>query len=151
MAITIKIDSREQQPYKFENSSEVGAIPIGDYSICGLENHIAIERKELNDLIGCLTNGRERFEKELFKGKALDYFALVIEASLSDLVNGHYRSEMNPKSAVQSLLAFSIRYKLPIFFAGSRKYGQRVTESLLCKYAREIEQKFNLMKEGGKE
>ena len=151
MTLTIKIDTREQQPYKFENSSEVGAIPIGDYSICGLENHIAIERKELNDLIGCLTNGRERFEKELFKGKALDYFALVIEASLSDLVNGHYRSEMNPKSAVQSLLAFSIRYKLPIFFAGSRKYGQRVTESLLCKYAREIEQKFNLMKEGGKE
>jgi len=151
MTLTIKIDTREQQPYKFENSSEVGAIPIGDYSICGLENHIAIERKELNDLIGCLTNGRGRFEKELFKGKALDYFALVIEASLSDLVNGHYRSEMNPKSAVQSLLAFSIRYKLPIFFAGSRKYGQRVTESLLCKYAREIEQKFNLMKEGGKE
>ena len=142
----ILIDTREQQPYKFESASEVGTIPIGDYSLCGLENHIAIERKELNDLMGCLTTGRERFEKELYKGKALDYFALVIEANLSDLVNSHYRSEMNLKSAIQSLLTFSIRYRLPIFFCENRKYSQRVTESLLCKYAREIEKKFELTK-----
>ena len=141
-SIRIIIDSREQKPYEFENS-EVGTLSIGDYSICGLENHVAIERKELNDLIGCLTNGRERFEKELFKGKALDYFALVIEASLLDLVNGHYRSKMGAKSAVQSLIAFSVRYKLPIFFCENREYGQRITESLLCKYSTEIERRFN--------
>ena len=143
----IKIDTREQQPYKFENPSEEGTIPIGDYSICGLENHIAVERKELNDLIGCLTTGRIRFERELYKGKALDYFALVIEASLSDLINGRYKSEMNPKSAIQSLLAFSIRYRLPVWFCENRKYGQRITESLLCKYAREVEKKFKLLSE----
>lgn len=141
MTLTIKIDTREQQPYGFENS-EVGTIPIGDYSICGLENFIAIERKELNDLVSCLTTDRKRFERELHKARALDYFALVIEASLSDLANGHYRSQMGPKSAIQSLLAFSVRYRLPIFFCGNRKYGQRVTESLLCKYGREIEKKY---------
>ena len=143
----ILIDTRERIPYKFENPSEVGTIPIGDYSICGLESHIAIERKELNDLIGCLTTGRERFERELYKARALDYFALIIEASLSDLVNGNYRSRMGSKSAIQSLLAFSVRYRLPIFFAESREYSQRVTESLLCKYAREIEKRFNLIAE----
>jgi len=141
MTPRIKIDSREQRPYTFENS-EVGTLNIGDYSICGLEDHISIERKELNDLIGCLTTGRERFEKELHRGRGFDYFALVIEASLSDLANGHYRSQMEPKSAVQSLLAFSVRYRLPIFFCENRQYGARVTESLLCKYAREVEKKF---------
>lgn len=146
MTPKIKIDTREQQPYEFDNPSEVGSIPIGDYSICGLENHIAIERKGLNDLVGCLTIDRDRFERELFKGKALDYFALVIEASLTDLANGRYRSETNPKSAIQSLLAFSVRYRLPVWFCESRKYAQRVTESLLCKYAREIEKKFELIK-----
>jgi len=150
MAVIIKIDSREQKPYEFENS-EVGPIPVGDYSLVGLENHIAVERKTLDDLIGCLTAGRDRFERELFKGRSLDYFCLVIECSLSDLANGNYRSQMGPKSAVQSLLAFSIRYRLPVFFCENRKYGQRVTESLLCKYAREIEQKFNLIQEGGQE
>ena len=138
----ILIDTREQNPYRFETPSEVGTIPVGDYSIVGgFENSIAIERKELNDLIGCLTKGRERFERELFKSKSLDYFALVIEASLTDLINGDYRSRMNPKSAIQSLLAFSVRYRLPVFFAESREYGQRITESLLCKYGREIEKK----------
>lgn len=141
----ILIDTREQIPYKFEIPSEVGTIPIGDYSIVGLENHIAIERKELNDLIGCLTTGRDRFERELFKGRSLDYFSLVLECSLSDLANGRYRSEMNPKSAIQSLLTFSVRYRLPVFFAENREYAQRITENLLCKYAREIEKRFNLI------
>lgn len=141
----ILIDTREQLPYAFETPSETGTIPVGDYSIFGLQDRIAIERKEVNDLIGCLTTGRERFEKELQRGRALDYFALVIEAGLSDLAEGNYRSQMSPKSVIQSLLAFSVRYRLPIFFCESRAYGQRVTESLLCKYAREIEKFFQSM------
>lgn len=80
-----------------------------------------------------------------FKGKALDYFALVIEGSLSDLANGKYRSRMLPKSAVQSLLAFSVRYRLPVFFAENRQFGQRVTESLLCKFGREIKEKSKVL------
>ena len=67
----IKIDTREQNPYAFKTPSEVGTVPVGDYSISGLENHIAVERKELNDLIGCLTTDRERFERELHKGRGL--------------------------------------------------------------------------------
>jgi len=141
----ILTDSREQLPYAFKTASEVGTVPVGDYSICGLENYVAIERKEIKDLIACLTADRERFERELHRGKALDYFALVIEATLSDLVNGHYRSRMLPKSAIQSLLAFSVRYRLPIFFCESRQYGQRVTENLLLKFAREIEKRMEAM------
>ena len=109
-----------------------------------------VERKELNDLIGCLTNGRKRFEKELYRGKALDYMALVVEATLSDIVNHNYRSEMQPKAAIQSLLAFSIRYMLPIWFCESRQYGQRVTESLLLKYARELEKRIECLQGGAK-
>jgi len=143
--VKIITDTREQIPYKFETPSEAGTVPVGDYSIAGLENHVAVERKTLDDLIGCLTTDRDRFERELFKGRSLDYFCLVIECSLSDLVNGNYRSQMGPKSAIQSLLAFSIRYRLPIWFCESRQYGQRVTESLLLKYARELEKKFELI------
>ena len=141
----IKIDTREQKPYSFTSASETGTLAVGDYSLSGLEDHIAIERKSLDDLIGCLTHDRERFEKELHKARALDYFALVIEGSLSDIVNGRYRSEMLPKAAVQSLMAFSIRYRLPIFFCDSRAYAQRVTESLLIKYVHEIEKQYQVI------
>ena len=144
----ILTDTREQRPYEFETSSEVGTVPVGDYSICSLENYIAIERKELNDLIGCLTQNRERFERELYRGRALDYFVLVGEFSLSDIIEHRYRSEMLPRAAIQSLLAFSIRYRLPIFFCENRQYGQKITESLLCKYAREIEKKVKILGNG---
>ena len=112
----ILVDTREHLPYAFDTPSEIGTVPVGDYSIAGLESCVAIERKTLDDLIGCLTAGRERFERELHKGRALDYFALVVEGSLSDIAKGQYRSKMQSKAAVQSLMAFSVRYRLPIFF-----------------------------------
>jgi len=135
----IKIDTREQLPYSFIIPSEVGTLPIGDYSISGLEHNISIERKTLDDLVGCLTQQRERFERELFRGKALDYFALVVEGSLSDIQMRKYFSKTPSEAVIQSLLAFSVRYRLPVFFCENRKFGERVTESLLCKFAREIE------------
>ncbi len=145
MSITIKIDTREQRPYSFTLPTETGTLSIGDYSIRGLEDLVAIERKELNDLISCLAQDRERFEKELFKGRALEYFAIVIEGTLEDLAQGRYQSKMHPKSAIQSLIAFSIRYRLPIWFCSSREYAGRLTESLLEKFAGEIHKRFDLL------
>ena len=137
----ILIDTREQKPYSFETEAVTGTLATGDYSIAGLQDHIAIERKTIDDLIGCLSKGRDRFERELFRGKSLDYFALVVEADLSDIAKGAYRSKMLPRAVLQSLMAFSIRYKMPIWFVGNRQYGQRITESLLTKYVREVEKK----------
>ena len=141
----IVVDTREQKPYQFETPSQVGTLKCGDYSIYGLEDYVSIERKELNDLISCLTTGRDRFEKVLHKGRALDYFALVVEASLSDLVSGRFRSQASPKSMVQSLVAFSVKYRLPIFFAESREYGQRLTASLLEKYSKEVQRRYEAL------
>ena len=136
--MTIIIDTREQLPYKFQTPTVKGTLDTGDYSLVGLEHLVSVERKTLDDLIGCLCAGRERFERELHRSQALNYFALVVEASLSDIVNGSYHSQMIPKSAIQSLMAFSVRYRLPIFFVESRSYGARITESLLLKYAKEL-------------
>ena len=137
----IVIDTREQLPYKFKTPAISGTLPTGDYSLAGLEDLIAIERKTLPDLIFCLCTGRQRFERELHRGKSLDFFAIVVECSLSDLVNGNYRSRMTPRSAIQSILAFSVRYRLPVFFAENRKYGARITESLLLRYSKEMEKR----------
>lgn len=134
----IIIYTREQKPYKFETPSKTATLRTGDYSLSGAEHLVAIERKTIDDLVSSLTTGRERFERELFRGRALDYFALLIEASLSDLSNGRYQSQMLPKAAIQSLLVFSVRYNLPIFFADNREFGAWITEGLLLKYAREL-------------
>jgi len=141
--ITVVIDTREQNPYTFSCPVEAGTLATGDYSIRGFEDRIAIERKSLDDLIGCLKGpNRERFERELQRSRALDYFSIVIEASLSDLGQGQYRSQMTPASAVQSVVALSVRYRVPVWFAESRRMGQRITESLLQKYARDVCSRF---------
>ena len=146
MPPTIVIDTREQAPLSFTMPTETGTLVTGDYSIKGLEKFVAIERKSPDDLVGCLKNGqRERFERELSRGRGLDYFAVVVETDLADLAGGKYRSRMNPKAVVQSLLAFSIRYKLPVFFCPGRDYAARVTESLLVKFVHELEKKTRAM------
>jgi len=140
---TIVIDTREKAPLAFSLPNERGTLATGDYSVKGLEKFIAIERKSPDDLVGCLKGkARERFERELSRGRGLEYFALVIEADLNTLATGQYRSEMKPASVIQSLLAFSVRYNLPVFFCPNREYAARVVESLLTKYVREIEKRF---------
>jgi ERCC4-type nuclease len=143
--LTIVVDSREQYPYLFESHKTiVQGLPIGDYGLLNFSD-IAIERKSVDDLIGSLTKGRDRFEKELQKGSQIPYFALVIEASLSDLASGQYRSNVLPKSIVQSLLSWSVKYNTRVFFAGSREFSERVTLSLLLKYGRMVYQKYQIL------
>ena len=96
----ILIDSREQLPFTFERyqaETEQATLPVADYSLPSFEDRVAIERKELNDIIACLMNGnRERFERELAKLRFYDLAAVVVEASLEDVSEGRFRSEMKP-------------------------------------------------------
>ncbi|PIX19031.1 MAG: hypothetical protein COZ70_11115 [Deltaproteobacteria bacterium CG_4_8_14_3_um_filter_51_11] len=61
----IIIDSREQLPYQFPESSITAALQTGDYSLVGFESVFEVERNALSDFIGCCTWGRSRFEREL--------------------------------------------------------------------------------------
>ena len=92
------------------------------------------ERKELSDLVACLGRERERFERELARGAALDAFCVVVEASWADLAGGQYRSRLNPHAACQSVLAFAGRYRLPFFFAGSRAAAEYTAWGFLRQY-----------------
>ncbi|MGO9019174.1 MAG: ERCC4 domain-containing protein [Syntrophobacteraceae bacterium] len=143
------IDTREQLPFSFSRfpgvEVERAALPVGDYSLAGFEDRIAIERKELNDLISCLMNGnRERFERELAKLRFYDLAAVVIEGSLDDVSKGRYRSEMKSHAALQSIFAFQVRYRIPFVWAGSRAGGEYVVFSLLEKYLAEIQKRFEM-------
>jgi len=142
----IMIDTREQAPYLFEGfacSTEPATLESGDYSLPGFTDRVAIERKALDDLIACLMGpNRERFEKELRRLARYDLAAVVVESSLEDISRGRYKSEMKPQAALQSILAFMARYRVPFVFAGGRKGGEYVVHGLLSKYLYEIEQRF---------
>lgn len=136
----IVIDSREQTPFQFQGKyyqgvkTERGALQSGDYSLAGLVDKVAIERKELSDLVHCLAQDRERFERELQRAQGLDAFCVVVEASWADLAQGRYRSKLNPHAGCQSVAAFMARYRCPFLFAGSRAAAEYATWSILRQY-----------------
>src|SRR5271167_1971536 len=101
----IIVDSREQCPFNF------GPFPIerrtlktGDYSVktkdLNLVSRVAIERKSLPDLLGCIGQSRQRFERELVRLSALEYGALVFEFSMLDLLTGGEYSDVHPRAAI---------------------------------------------------
>jgi DNA excision repair protein ERCC-4 len=145
------VDTREQLPYSFQTYPDVdvhtGTLPTGDYSIPGFDDQIAIERKSLNDLIGCLKgDGRIRFEKELARARHYHLFCVVVEASFHHIGMKRYHSAMTPQAVFQSLAAFHVRYKIPFLFCGDRAGGQYQTYSLLSKFVYETEKRFKALK-----
>lgn len=134
-------DTREQAPYQFQRYPDVtlqaATLSTADYSLHGLTDRIGLERKSLSDLTGTLTSGRDRFTRECERGQGLDYFGLIIEASMEDVRNHSYRSQMTPQSLLQALAAYSVRYNLHVHWCGSREGGEYMVYSLLQKYLRE--------------
>ncbi|MHA1544605.1 MAG: ERCC4 domain-containing protein [Alphaproteobacteria bacterium] len=128
---------------------ETATLPCGDYSLPGFQDKAAVERKSLDDLLSCLMGkNRTRFEKELARARHYDLFAVVIEASMQDVAQGRYRSEMKPHSALQSILAFQVRYGVPFIWAGDRTGAEYVTHGLLSKFLYEIGERYKTATKG---
>ena len=141
MSLSILVDSREKLPYDFAGyacSCEKSALPIGDYTVLGLEDSIAIERNTLDDLVACTLDSRKRFIRELVRARGLDCFAVVVEASLQAVASGQYRSGIKPHAVLQSIFSMQVKYGVPFIFAGDRTAGEYVAFSLLEKYAKSV-------------
>lgn len=146
----IVVDNREQSPYTFDGypvEVRAGTLATGDYSLAGFEADVAIERKELSDLIACLSHERDRFTRELERLRGFGSAALLIEAPFSAIAQGKYRSRMDAGAAVQSLLSIMQRYKLPLLFADNRATGERYVYDVLRHYLRHAEQKYKAVAE----
>lgn len=123
--LTAIIDSREQLPLDLSPMKSVrGTLPTADYSIQGLEHVVAVERKSLNDLLGCIGQERERFERELVRLLAYPARALVVEASWEDIEKGGWRQRVEPRAAMGSLIGW-LAQGVPIVMAGNREYAQK--------------------------
>ena len=145
MKIPIVIDSREQAPFSFEGypvEVMTGTLTTGDYSVSGFEDRIAVERKGLNDLLGCLTHDRERFIREMERLRGFESAAVVVEAPFDALAEGRYRSRMNPDSAVQSVVSIIQAYRMPFFFAVDRRQAEAFAFDFLRHFCRHTETRF---------
>lgn len=114
------IDTREQLPYCLPPLQTVaGTLAAGDYSVCGCEQYIALERKSLEDLVSCCGAERERFEREIMRLLAYSSRAVIVEATWAQLDMGGWRSKISASSVTGSVLSW-ISLGIPFIFAGDR-------------------------------
>ena len=138
----IIVDSREQSPYFLDlDYAVVKGLRTGDYSIKGFEDEITIERKGVEDLLGCIGKDRKRFKKELERMGGMKWKGLVIEGAEFDLFTST-RSSLSIGSIRWSMISFEMRYGLHIYYAKSRKDGARwIHDRLVYWYTRRREGK----------
>ncbi len=134
--LTVICDSREQLPWDLSPMKcERGTLPTGDYSVLGLEHLIAVERKSLDDMLGCVGVERERFEREMHRLLAYEARALVIEATWADIERGGWRSKVTPAAAMGSLIGW-VAAGIPVVMLADRTAAAAWTARFLFIAAR---------------
>lgn len=119
--MTIIIDSREQTPLEFparfetpggvlDVSTTTKGLVSGDYSIVGYEDTFAVERKTVPDLLGSITSGRPRFERELTRMRGCWFARLLIIGDLTEVGTPRVRSKMSANAVFGTLATYDVRY-----------------------------------------
>ena len=130
------VDSREQFPLDLSPlRNEVGTLATGDYSLKGLEHLVTIERKSLDDLLGCVGRDRDRFERELQRMLAYPVRILLIETSWAEIELGQWRSKLTSSQVLGSLIGWSAQ-GIQLAMVGDHSRAGRFASRLLYTIAR---------------
>lgn len=131
------VDTREKNPFSFGrfhgwfSGVEKRALPIGDYSIGGLEDICVVERKDLNDLVRSFTEERAAFVERLKQMSNFPHPLLVITAPLSQVKSRYEHSPADPNQIMQSLIAVLAGPGIPFLCAETHELGEEITASFL--------------------
>ena len=121
----IIVDTREQKPLEFTVPTERGCLPVGDYCAKfsdGSTSSVVFERKQIGDLYGTLSQGYDRFRREMQLAEELGItLIIVIEASLRRVLSGYSNSQRTGLSIVHQLFTLRIRYGIETVFTSSRE------------------------------
>jgi ERCC4-type nuclease len=129
--IIIVCDTREQKPYQFKDyKTERVGLKTADYSVKGLETHVAIERKELSDFVACVGRERERFEREIQRLKGFPIRYIVVEAHPIEIEQQRYRGSTHPNSIFGSIHSW-LADGIPILLLGDRCRAEKTVSGIL--------------------
>ena len=150
---TITIDTREQNPLDIQAYPvERGTLPVGDYGISGFSDwdnpRFIVERKSLDDLVGSLTSGRDRFMRECEKLRQFTFAALLIEGFEGEAELGQYHSKAHPNSIMASLAALQVRANIHVMWCRDHEGAARMFERLVRQFIRGIEKDVKRLENG---
>src|ERR1700722_1305672 len=131
------IDTREQNPLSFRRfrnwfaDIEERALPLGDYTVSGMENTCVVERKDLADLIQSFTTNRKVFIHRLHQMSERPHSLLVVTASLTEIKSEYPYRSANPNRITQSLIAVLAGLRVPFICTETHELGEEVVASYL--------------------
>ena len=133
----ICIDTRENKPLKFSKSQSM-KLDFGDYTLTpNTYTFTHVERKSFNDFATTVTNGHDRFLRELDRCKSVGcYMFIVVETNFSKLgkTNNFAYKRFNLDYVFNKMRSIEAQYAdcCQFVFSGSRKDSQELIPKILC-------------------
>jgi len=131
------VDTREQNPFDFTRFAgwfagvEKRALKLGDYSIAGLEDICAVERKDLSDLVHSCTVARSAFIDRLRLMAEYPHRLIVITSALSQVKSPYSHSKIDPNRIMQFLIAALAGLQVPFVCSETHELGEELVASYL--------------------
>lgn len=140
---TIIIDTREQQPWGFDSYAKANTkLDTGDYSIQGLENIVAIERKKsVSEFANNITESR--FTDVVMRMGEIKHAFLLLEFDLEDVLIYPVGStvpkrmwdkiKISPAFILKNLLDLELKHNISVHFCGNSSNAEKLAETILKK------------------
>ena len=102
---------------------------------------LLVERKSLRDFVGTVIHDFDRFARELQKLSAMEAACIVVEADLTAVLCGLHHDALRavaPQSLLGASTYLGIKYRVPVYWCGSRPAAVRFTDAYLRSFIRVI-------------
>jgi ERCC4-type nuclease len=140
---TIIVDTREQKPWSFAGHATAHSkLDTGDYSIQGLENILAIERKRnVAEIANNITE--KRFKDVIDRLSKIKYSYLLLEFDMQDIMTYPIGSDIprrlwskiriSPAYILKHLVDLQVDHNIKILLCGSASNAEKIAFSLMRK------------------
>lgn len=144
---TIIVDTREQKPWSFEHHAKANhKLDTGDYSIEGLENILAIERKRnVSEFANNITESR--FPDVVERLSKIKYSFILFEFDMEHVMNFPIGSNIpkrlwnkiriSPAFLLKHIIDLQLHHNIKIIFCGNSDNAEKVALSIMRKVYKE--------------
>ncbi len=148
--IHIIIDTREQRPWAFDPAQarvSMGTLRTADYALAG-DDGFAIERKSLDDFLGTISGGWDRFCREIERMRDWPAKVIIVEADFERccfrvdasgnlLAPEHSHPMLTPQFVAMRIADLTMR-GVSVLFAGNASYAAGLAYRILLERANGI-------------
>ena len=126
-------DTREQKA--FWPDGKRATLRTGDYSVAGLADVVAVERKSGQDLLGSMGGNksirRQRLLREFRRLSLMRFGAFVVECPAPGLYTLPAWGRITPSHAIGSLISWQQEYRVTVYWAESVADARQWTRTWL--------------------